>query len=102
MPNKQTRLQNSIPAGLAFELSDFVLLQGWAEYHDLRMVIELDYSAAGEEYEEVVALYPQNSLFRRWMMWRDLNGVIVQPMMGPATRSDSVAEALERLAPARA
>ena len=102
MTNKQPGLQNSIPTGIAFELSDFVLLQGWAEYHDLRMVIELDHSTAGEEYEEVVALYPQNSLFRRWMMWRDLNGVIVQPMMGPATRSDSVAEALERLAPASA
>ena len=102
MANKQTRLQNSIPTGLAFELADLVLVQGWAEYHDLRMVIELDYLADGEEYEEVLALYPHDSSFRRWMMWRDINGVVVQPMMGRATRSGSVSEALERLMPARA
>ena len=95
MANKQRRLQNSIPTGLAFELSDLVILQGWAEYHDLRMVIELDYWADGEEYEEVVALYPHNSSFRRWMIWRDLNGVVVQPIVGRSTRSGSVCEALE-------
>ena len=38
------------------------MVQGWSEYHDLRMVVELDYSAEGEEYEEVLALYPQGQL----------------------------------------
>ena len=92
----------ALPMGLAFELSDLVMVQGWSEYHDLRMVVELDYSAEGEEYEEVLALYPQDSSFRRWMLWRGACEIVVQPMMGRASHFGSVAEALEHLIPARA
>ena len=90
------------PTGLAFELADLVMAQGWSEFHDLRMVIELDYCAEGEEYEEVLAFYPRNSAFRRWMIWRAPRGIIVQPMMGRASSFASVAEALDALIPARA
>jgi hypothetical protein len=99
--NKTPPLLAALPMGIAFELSDLVMVQGWSEYHDLRMVVELDYSAEGEEYEEVLALYPQDSSFRRWMVWRGACDVVVQPMMGRALRFASVAEALERLIPAR-
>ena len=92
----------SMPTGLAFELSDLVMAQGWSEFHDLRMVIELDYCAEGEEYEEVLAFYPRDSAFRRWMVWRGPRGIVVQPMMGRASCFESVAEALDRLIPARA
>ena len=95
-------LLTALPMGLAFELSDLVMVQGWSEYHALRMIVELDYSAEGEEYEEVLALYPQDSAFRRWMMWRGVGDVVVQPMMGRAQRFRSVADALEHLIPARA
>jgi hypothetical protein len=91
-----------LPMGLAFELADLVLVQGWSEYHDLRMVVELDYSAEGDEYEEVLALYRRDCAFRRWMIWRGACDVVVQPMMGRAARFASVAEALEHLIPARA
>ncbi len=87
------------PTGLAFEIADLVMVQGWSDYHNLRMVVELDYSAEDEEYEEVLALYPQNSSFRRWMVWRGSSDVVVQPMMGRAAHFASVAEALEHLIP---
>src|SRR6185437_16856422 len=90
-----------MPTGISFELSDLALVQGWAEFHDLRMVVELDYCAEGEEYEEVLAFYPRDSAFRRWMVWRGPRGIVVQPMMGRASRFTSVAEALDRLIPAR-
>ena len=95
-------LLKALPMGLAFEVADLVMVQGWSEFHDLRMVVELDYSSEGEEYEEVLALYPQDSAFRRWMIWRDINEIVVQPMMGRAIRFPSVADALDRLIPARA
>jgi hypothetical protein len=91
----------ALPTGIAFELADLVLVQGWSQYHDLRMVVELDYSAEGEEYEEVLALYQRDCAFRRWMIWRGACDVVVQPMMGRAVRFASVAEALEHLIPAR-
>lgn len=89
------------PTGLAFELADLVMAQGWAEYHNLRMTVELDYCAEGEEYEEVLAFYPRDSAFRRWMIWRGPRGIVVQPMMGRASCYASVSEALDRLIPAR-
>lgn len=92
----------ALPMGLAFELADLVMVQGWSEFHSMRMVVELDYSSEGEEYEEVIALYPEDSAFRRWMMWRDISEIVVQPMMGRAIRFSSVADALEYLIPARA
>lgn len=91
-----------MPTGISFALSDLALVQGWSEFHDLRMVVELDYSAEGEEYEEVLAFYPRDSAFRRWMMWRAVGDIVVQPMMGRAQHFVSVAEALEHLIPARA
>ena len=94
-------LLTALPMGLAFDLADLVMVQGWSEYHDLRMVVELDYSAEGEEYEEVLALYPRDSSFRRWMVWRGTGDIVVQPMMGRALRFASVAEALEQPDPLR-
>ena len=47
----------NVPMGLAFEIADLMLLQGWAEFHNVHMVVELDHCVEGEEYEEVVAFY---------------------------------------------
>lgn len=95
-------LLTALPMGLAFELADLVTVRAWSERHDLRMVVELDYAAEDEEYEEVLALYKPGCSFRRWMIWRGVSEVVVQPMMGRAARFASVAEALEYLIPARA
>lgn len=95
-------LLTSLPTGVAFELADLFMVQGWSEYHNLRMIIELDYAAEGEEYEEVLALYPRNSGFRRWTMWRGTGEIAVQPIMGRVMRFQCVADALECLIPTRA
>jgi hypothetical protein len=84
------------PTGIAFDVPELVLAQAWADYHGLRMVIELDGHLDGEEYEEVLAFYPPNSAFRRWMMWRSTVGTVVQPMMGRTQRFARMAEALEQ------
>jgi|SRR5450631_1532769 hypothetical protein len=85
------------PMGLSFDISDLILLQGWAEFHDVRMAVELDHWAEGEEYEEVVALYTRDRLLRRWILWRSTSEIIVQPLLGRASHFDSVADALEAL-----
>ena len=63
-----------------------MLLQGWAEFHDVRMVVELDHCVEGEEYEEVVALYTQDRLLRRWILWRSDSEIVVQPLLGRSCR----------------
>ena len=45
------RIAADPPIGLAFEIADLMLLQGWAKFHDIRMVVELDHWVEGEEYE---------------------------------------------------
>jgi hypothetical protein len=72
------------------------MAQAWADYHGLRMVIELDSHTETEEYEEMLAFYPPNSAFRRWMMWRAESGIVVQPMMGRTRRFARMADALEQ------
>jgi hypothetical protein len=88
-----------LPRGLSFELSDLTLVLGWSEFHDLRVVVELDHSSGNEEYEEVLAFYPSNSRFRRWSMWRTHEHIVMQPTQGRTMHFTSVAGALESLIP---
>ena len=87
------------PRGLSFELSDLTLVLGWSEFHDMRMLVELDHCTSDEEYEEVLAFYPSYSRFRRWSMWRTYEDIVVQPMKGRTMHFASVADALESLIP---
>jgi hypothetical protein len=89
------------PMGLAFDITDLMLLQGWAEFHNVQMVVELDHCVEGEEYEEVVAFYAKDSPLRRWNLWRAACEIVVQPLIGRGCRFGSVADALESLIPAR-
>jgi hypothetical protein len=88
------------PTGLSFEVPDLLMLQGWADFHDLRMTIDLDVCADGDEYEELIGLYDKTRTFRRWMIWRSCEGIIVQPGMGRTMLFDVMADALETLIPA--
>jgi hypothetical protein len=88
----------AVQAGLAFEVADLILLQGWAEYHDLRLAVELDHCGADGDYEEMVAIYAKDSHQLRWLLWRT-NEIIVQPLIGRAIHCPSVADALEILSP---
>jgi hypothetical protein len=86
----------AIPAGLAFEVADLILLQSWAEFHDMRMAIELDHCDADGEYEEMVVIYAKESHEVRWLIWRS-GEIIVQPLIGRSIHCPSVADAVERL-----
>jgi hypothetical protein len=90
-------IEPAIPAGRAFEVADLLLLQSWAEFHELRMVVELDHHDADGEYEEVVAIYAKDSRLR-WLLWRSRETVI-QPLIGSRILCPSVAEAIEILSP---
>ena len=62
---KSHRINPNVPTGLAFEIADLMLLQGWADFHDVQMVVELDHCVEGEEYEEVIAFYGRTL---RWVL----------------------------------
>ena len=91
------RISPNLPTGLAFEIADLMLLQGWADFHDVQMVVELDHCVEGEEYEEVVGFYSRDKSLRRWILWRSAKETVVQPLLGRSSRFHSVAEALESL-----
>jgi hypothetical protein len=95
------RISAKIPTGLSFEVPDLLMLRGWAEFHDLRMAIELDVSVDGDEYEELLGLYEKDRAFRRWMIWRSCEGIVVQPAMGRPMRFDFMGDALDMLIPVR-
>jgi hypothetical protein len=93
------RISVKPPTGLSFNVADLVMLRGWAEFHNLRMTIELDVCADEDEYEELLGLYDRSSPFRRWMIWRSCDAIVVQPTMGRAMVFDCMFEALEVLIP---
>jgi hypothetical protein len=97
LPHTYARL----PTGIAFDVPDLVLLRGWSDFHGLRMAIELDVCAEHKEYEELLALYDQNCAFRRWMLWRSCDGIIVQPANGRTMLCENMADVLEILIPSR-
>lgn len=94
------RTFSRLPTGLAFDIPDLLMLQAWADFHELRMAIELDVCADGDEYEELLGLYDRTRAFRRWMVWRSCDGIVVQPAMGHMMLFDAMADALEALIPA--
>ena len=90
-----------LPAGLSFELRDFLKAQMWAACRAFRMVIELDYRADdGDEYEELLVFYRPTSAFRWCMAWRSASDIMVQHSNGKTQRFASFTEALEDLSPA--
>jgi hypothetical protein len=95
-------LDASLPCaskGLAFEIADLLLIRSWAVYHHCQMSIRLDHGADGEEYEEVIAFHTRKSPLCRFLMWRNAEGVFVQPLVGRRQRYEAVSTALESLRP---
>jgi hypothetical protein len=84
-----------LPKGLSFEIADLIHIKGWADFHDLRIVVRLDH---GTEAEEVIAFHPGASSPCHLIMWRNAKSVFVQPLVGRMRRYRSVAAALETLA----
>jgi hypothetical protein len=90
-----------VPTGLSFDVPDLLMVQGWSDFHDFRMAIDIDVCADGDEYEELLGIYESTCAFRRWMIWRSCDGIMVQPTMGRTLMFDSMSEALDILIPAR-
>ena len=86
--------------GLSFDIPDLLMLLAWAEFHDLRMIVELDTVIEGQAFEETVALCHPVSLYRLWVLWRSRDGIRVRPSMGREMMFDVVADALDLLIPA--
>jgi hypothetical protein len=87
------------PTGCSFEVAELLMLRAWAEWHDLRLVIELDHCIDGDEYEEVIALYPPESPLREWTVWRSACAIIVVPMHGRSIRFETISDVLHALLP---
>jgi hypothetical protein len=88
----------STPKGLSFKVSELILARNWSAANNLRMVVRLDHGSDAEDYEEVLAVHVGDSTLCRWIMWRDVEVVFVQPLIGRTERYGSVAEAFEALA----
>ena len=95
-------ISRTAPTGLAFEIADLMLLQGWADFHEVQMIVELDHCVEGEEYEEVIAFYthgqPAPALDSLALGDRDRRAAADRPEHAASAR---VADAIETLVPAR-
>jgi hypothetical protein len=92
-----TAALTNIPKGVAFEIADLVLVKGWADFHNFRMVVRLDHGAEGEEYEEVIAFHTGIDAPCQFIVWRSPKAVFVQPLIGRKRRFGSVSAALGSL-----
>jgi hypothetical protein len=91
-------VRSGMPKGLAFDIPDLILAQGWADLNDFQMVVRLDHGAEDEEYEEILAFH-NNLTLCRMIMWRNVEAVFVQPLVGKKQRYSSVAKALASVVP---
>jgi hypothetical protein len=95
-------LTPKLPKGLAFDIPDHMKASQWAALHGFPLSIELDYGLGNEEYEEVMAFYAGTTSRRLWcVMWRQVDCIVVQPVVGRSNRFLSVADALNSLLPRR-
>jgi hypothetical protein len=83
--------------GLSFRIADLLLVAAWSEAQSMRMAVRLDHGTETEDYEEVLALIAADTGFCRWVIWREADCVVVQPLIGRSLRFDSVIDALETL-----
>ncbi len=90
----------TVPTGLSLDVADLLMVQAWAEFHDLRMTIDLDRRTATDEYEEIVTLRDAGDRTRHWMIWRSAEGIVVQPRAGRPMVFAMMASALDLLIPA--
>jgi hypothetical protein len=84
---------------ISFEVPELLLVTAWAEFHSLRMTIELDWCADGIAYEEVITLQPAERNGPPWLLWRTCESVVLQPMAGKPRRFETISDALEAVCP---
>ncbi len=85
--------------GIAFTIPELLILAAWADFHGLRMHIELDWHADAVEYEEVVSLKEPEQRSPSWFLWRTCKHVVLQPVLGGPRRFDTICAALTAICP---
>jgi hypothetical protein len=81
--------------GDSFGIEDHLKISDWAKQNDHRAAVCLDHGIEGEDYEEAILFLFGASDRCRFIMWRSLHAVFVQPLIGRGKRYGSVGEALE-------
>lgn len=82
-------------AGIAFDITELVLLRGWAEARGLGMRILLDAVRPDGEYEEVILLGPPDGQ-PVLTLWRTTEMVVLARRTGRVGRYAFLSEALEQ------
>jgi hypothetical protein len=88
-------MRPGLPMGLAFEVGDLILAKSWASFHDARMTIRLDHGSEHEEYEEILEFRWGRKADVRFILWRGLCAVFIQPLPGRRRAFGSLAAALD-------
>jgi hypothetical protein len=96
---ENTQMYSASLRGLSFSIADLVLIRAWSEARGLTLGVRLDHGAENEEYEEVLTLYTEPGRACRFLMWRDAEGVFVQPLIGRIKRYSSVHQAIVAITP---
>ena len=84
---------------ISFEVPELLLITAWAEFHNLRMTIELDWCAEGIAYEEVITLQAPGRRGPPWMLWRTCESVVLQPMAGKPRWFETISDVMEAICP---
>ncbi len=85
--------------GISFSIPELMLMTAWAQFHEFRLNIELDWHVDQTEYEEVITLRLPDRAGPLWLLWRTEQSIVLQPMVGRARRFDDVSDALEAICP---
>jgi hypothetical protein len=96
---ENTQILSACLRGLSFSIADLLLIRAWSEAGGLDMAVRLDHAAQAEECEEILTLYTVEERACRFILWRDEEGVFVQPLIGRIKRYSSVAEAITAMTP---
>jgi len=83
--------------GHSFAIEHHAAIEDWAARNHYSVVVKVDYGTDEEDYEEVVEFrFGSRCLF---LMWRNAECVVVQPIVGRSRHHDSVLEALNTCHP---
>lgn len=84
------------PVGIAFELTELILLRSWAEARGLVMEIALDLARGGEACEEIAMLRRCRDEPPELIVWRSSEAVVLESINGDVQRFRFLSEALDR------
>jgi hypothetical protein len=87
------------PYGLAFSVTDLVLVRDWAEQRQLHLLVVLDRVMDGLEFEEMLILTPRRRRHGTLAIWRTRCGIFAQTSRTAPVRFSDLRQALDSHAP---